>query len=340
MEVVLAGASGLLGRHCASRCARTGTGSRRWSGANRSGPDEDSWDPAAGLWSTPNFLAGADAVVCLSGAGVGDTAGPTRTSSTIVPSRVDSVGTLARIAGRVRRRRGSSSWPRRSATTATPATPTVDEDAPPGDSFLPRSACSGRPPPTRPREAGVRVTHLRTGLVLAKDGGLLKRLVPIVKAGVGGKLGDGRQFMPWISLTDEIAAIRFLLEHDVAGPVNLTAPTPVRNAEFTQTLGQVLHRPTVLPVPGFAARIALGEFAERRADRPARGAGPAAGRRLRVHAHRPGSRAARGAPLISAGRGYCRAARSAVTDPGTGSPAPPMLRCHRRRRSAPASRSP
>ena len=82
-----------------------------------------------------------------------------------------------------------------------------------------------------------------------------------LEAGVAGRLGSGRQYFPWISLTDEIAAIRYLLTQDLAGPVNLASPTPMTNAEFTKTLGHVLHRPTVLPVPGFAVRIAVGELA-------------------------------------------------------------------------------
>jgi uncharacterized protein (TIGR01777 family) len=101
--------------------------------------------------------------------------------------------------------------------------------------------------------------------VLAADGGLLARLVPIAKLGVAGKLGSGRQFMPWISLADEVGAIRFLVEagpDGVSGPVNLTGPAPVRNAEFMSELGRVLNRPTVLPTPAFALRIVLGEFAE------------------------------------------------------------------------------
>jgi uncharacterized protein len=112
------------------------------------------------------------------------------------------------------------------------------------------------------RAAGIRVTHVRSGIVLAKGGGALKRLVPLVKAGVGGRLGTGRQYMAWISQTDETAALRFLLEHDVPGPVNLTAPSPVANVEFTKALGSQLHRPTLFAVPAFAARIALGEFSE------------------------------------------------------------------------------
>jgi hypothetical protein len=260
MEVVLAGASGLLGS--ALRDSLRGDGHRVKTLVRRqpSGPDEDSWDPAKGLVD-PDFLAGADAVVCLSGAGVGDHRWTDSYKQTLVRSRVDSVGTLARSLAEYG---GPRVFVVASAVGYYGDTGDheVDEDAPPGDTFLAQLCVQWEAAADPARDAGVRVTHLRTGLVLTKDGGLLKKLVPIVKAGVAGKLGNGKQFMPWISLTDEIAAMRFLLEHDLAGPVNLTAPTPVRNAELTHTLGEVLHRPTVLPVPGFAARIALGEFAE------------------------------------------------------------------------------
>ncbi|MEO9139170.1 MAG: TIGR01777 family oxidoreductase [Jatrophihabitans sp.] len=138
----------------------------------------------------------------------------------------------------------------------------ITEETPAGDSFL-AGVCQLWEDAAAPAaEAGLRVTYLRTGLVLAKDGGLLKRLSLVVKAGIGGKLGNGKQYMPWISLVDEVAAIEFLIEHDIAGPVNLTAPTPTRNVDFTKILGHILKRPTIVPVPGFAARIALGEFSE------------------------------------------------------------------------------
>ena len=107
----------------------------------------------------------------------------------------------------------------------------------------------------------MRVVHPRTGLVIAGQGGLLGQVRPLVKAGVFGKLGEGTQYMPWISMTDEIAALRYLLEHPLVGPVNLTGPEPVTNAQFTKAIGAVAHRPTVFPVPAFAARAALGEFA-------------------------------------------------------------------------------
>jgi uncharacterized protein (TIGR01777 family) len=109
-------------------------------------------------------------------------------------------------------------------------------------------------------DAGVRVTLLRTGLVLG-PGVLLMRVLGLVfRVGLGGRLGSGRQYWPWISLPDEIAAIRHLLLADVSGPVNLTAPAPVTNAEFTKSLGRVVRRPAVLAVPRFVLSLALGEF--------------------------------------------------------------------------------
>jgi uncharacterized protein (TIGR01777 family) len=137
----------------------------------------------------------------------------------------------------------------------------VDEDAPPGDTFLARLCVDWEAAAEPARAAGLRVAHLRTGLVVTRHGGLLPRLRLIVKAGLGGRLGSGQQYWPWISLDDEIRAIRHVLLDDVDGPVNLTAPEPVTNAEFTRALGGVAHRPTPFAVPSIAARVALGEFA-------------------------------------------------------------------------------
>ena len=136
----------------------------------------------------------------------------------------------------------------------------VRENAPAGRDFL-AHVCEQWETATAPAAAaGVRVVRLRTGLVLGR-GGLLRRLAPIFRLGLGGRIGSGEQYWPWISLQDEVDAIRFLLTAPLSGPVNLTGPAPVTNAEFTRALGQVLRRPTVLPVPGFALRAALGEFA-------------------------------------------------------------------------------
>ena len=115
----------------------------------------------------------------------------------------------------------------------------------------------------RAEALGIRVVLLRTGLVLSADGGMLKRLLLPFRLGVGGRLGDGRQWMPWIHIADQIALIDFLLQHaDARGPYNVCAPIPARNAEFTRALGQALSRPTLLPAPAFVLRAALGEMSE------------------------------------------------------------------------------
>jgi uncharacterized protein len=222
-------------------------------------PDVDSWDPARGLLD-PDFLQGADAVVCLSGVGVGDRRWTDAYKQKIMRSRVDTVGTVARTLAEYG---GPRIFIAASAIGYYGDTGDreVDEQSPAGDSYLAEVCVQWEAAAEPARAAGIRVTHPRSGVVLARQGGALKRLAAIFKAGIGGKVGSGRQYFAWISLTDEIAALRFLLEHDVVGPVNLVAPEQVTNSEFTSTLGRVLHRPTLLPVPGFAARVVLGEVA-------------------------------------------------------------------------------
>ena len=139
----------------------------------------------------------------------------------------------------------------------------VDEQSPPGDGFL-ADLCRLWEAATGPAEdAGCRVIHTRTGFPLATDGGLLKPFYYQFKLFAGGRMGSGRQYMPWISLPDWLAAVTFLLDHpDIAGPVNVTGPEPVTNTDFSAALGRALHRPSLVPVPGFALRIAVGELAD------------------------------------------------------------------------------
>jgi hypothetical protein len=259
VEVVLAGASGFIGTALRDALRADGHHVKTLLRQAASTPDTDSWDPQAGLVD-PDFLAGADAVVCLSGANVGARRWTDSYKQQILTSRVDSVGTLARSLAEYG---GPRTLICASAVGYYGDTGDrlIEEDAAPGDSFL-ASVCVRWEAAADPaREAGVRVVHPRTGLVLAGHSDLMKRLKPLVQLGVAGKLGNGKQYMPWISLRDEIRAIQFLLTHDVGGPVNLTAPAPVTNAEFTNTFGRVLHRPTVLPAPTFGVRLVLGEFA-------------------------------------------------------------------------------
>jgi len=134
----------------------------------------------------------------------------------------------------------------------------LTEASTPGGLFL-SEICVAWEAATHPaHDAGIRVAHIRTGLVLARKGGALGKILPLFKLGLGGRMGSGRQWWSWIALDDEVGAIRFLLEHDEHGPVNLTAPNPVTNAEFTKTLAKVLHRPSFAAVPRFGPRVLLG----------------------------------------------------------------------------------
>ena len=139
----------------------------------------------------------------------------------------------------------------------------LDEKSSSGSGFLPE-VCVEWEQSTQPAEqAGVRTVHIRTGIVLSKKGGALKKMLPPFQMGGGGILGSGNQYMSWISLEDEIRAISFIIHNsNIVGPVNLTAPNPVNNKEFTKVLGKVLKRPTIVPLPGFAAKLIFGEMAD------------------------------------------------------------------------------
>lgn len=137
------------------------------------------------------------------------------------------------------------------------------EDSPPGDDFLAK-VCQQWEAACQPaRDAGIRVVNTRIGVILSPDGGALKTMLTPFKLGAGGVLGSGRQYMSWVALDDVISAIQCALDRpQLSGPVNLTSPNPVTNREFTKTLGSVLSRPTIVPMPAFGARLAFGEMAD------------------------------------------------------------------------------
>ncbi|MEN3359001.1 MAG: uncharacterized protein V7637_2983 [Mycobacteriales bacterium] len=261
MKIAITGASGLIGS--ALGPALEGAGHtvvalvRR---APRAG--EVGWDPARRQLN-PADLAGLDAVIHLAGAGIGDRRWSETYKRTLLDSRVDGTTTLSEAIAAAEPRppvllsASAVGWYGDTGDRA------VDETAPGGSDFL-GELCRRWEEATHPAAAaGVRVVHLRSGLICATKGGLLGRLLPLFRLGLGGKLGSGAQYWSWISLADEIGAIRYLLDSDVSGPVNLTGPEPVTNAEFTKALGRVLGRPTVAAVPRIALRIAVGEFADR-----------------------------------------------------------------------------
>jgi uncharacterized protein (TIGR01777 family) len=139
----------------------------------------------------------------------------------------------------------------------------LDENSAAGNDFLAEVCRKWEEAAAPAADAGIRTVNIRTGIVLSTAGGALQKMLPPFKMGGGGIMGNGRQFMSWISLADEVKAIRFLLETpSISGPVNLVSPQPLTNHDFTKTLGKVLGRPTFLPLPAFAARIIFGEMAD------------------------------------------------------------------------------
>jgi uncharacterized protein (TIGR01777 family) len=263
MRILFAGASGFLGTRLVDRLRADGhTVTRLVRRPARQG-DEATWTPSAGQLD-PSLVAASDAVINLAGAGVGDQRWTPGFKSQIRSSRVDTTGTIARAiahlneADRPRVLLQSSAVGWYGDTGDTP----VEEDAPAGSGFL-ADVCRVWEAAVRPAEdAGVRTVLLRTGLPLDDDGGLLKPQMLPFRLGIGGKLGSGRQWVPWIGLQDWLDATVFLLgRDDIAGPVNMTGPEPVTNATFTEVFARLLHRPAVMPIPGFGLRVLLGEFA-------------------------------------------------------------------------------
>jgi uncharacterized protein (TIGR01777 family) len=266
MHIVLAGGSGLIGSALARSLDEDGHRVTRLVRGVPAGPDQVRWRPETGELD-PGALAGSDAVVCLSGANVGARRWTAAYKATLRSSRIDTVSTLANaLAGLARS--GAGDGPRTLLAASAvgyygdTGDTTVDETAMPGADFL-AQLCVAWEAAARPAaDAGVRVATVRSGIVLDGDADLVRRLRLVVRLGLGGRLGTGRQFLSWISLRDEVRALRYLLHHEISGPVNLTAPQPVRNAEFVRTMARLLHRPAALAVPGVALRLALGELAE------------------------------------------------------------------------------
>ena len=261
MRIAVSGAGGLIGSALAEALAGDGHEVVRLVRHAPKHDGEVAWDPAAGTVDTDG-LAGCEAVVHLAGAGIGDRRWTEDRKKVLRDSRVRGTGTIAR------------------AVASMPTPPSVlvcgsaigyygdtgdrwvDEDSPPGRGFLADLVVEWEAAADPAREAGIRTVHARTGLVVARGGGAWAPLFPIFRAGLGGRLGSGRQFWSFISLHDEIAALRFLIDTpSLSGPVNLTAPDPLTNREITKAMGKVLHRPTLAAVPAPVLRTVLGEFA-------------------------------------------------------------------------------
>ena len=260
MRVAVTGASGLIGSALVPALRARGDEVIRLVRRAPSAPDEVRWNPDTGEVDLAG-LAGVEGIVHLAGAGVGDHRWTDAYKAEILNSRVRGSRAIARAAAALDPKPSVLVCGSAIGYYGDTGDRAVDESAAQGAGFLADVVAQWEAAALPAEAAGIRVAFARTGLVVSSKGGAWKRILPIFKAGLGGKLGSGAQYWSYISLRDEVAALIALLDDArFVGPVNLTAPDPVTNAEVTTAMGQVLGRPTLLPVPGFALKIALGEF--------------------------------------------------------------------------------
>ncbi|AQU69064.1 TIGR01777 family oxidoreductase [Streptomyces niveus] len=262
MRIAITGSNGLIGTALTRSLRADGHEVVRLVRRPSRAGDEVEWNPSR-QYVDVSGLYGCEAVVHLAGAGVADHRWTDAYKKEIRDSRV--LGTAA-IAEAV----ASLDTPPKVLVCGSAigfygdtGDRPVDESAPPGEGFLPSVCVEWEEAASAASDAGVRTVFARTGLVVAREGGAWGRLFPIFRAGLGGRLGDGRQYWSFISLHDHVAALRHLIDTEsLSGPVNLTAPEPVTNREVTAAMGRVLRRPTLFAVPSVALKVALGEFSE------------------------------------------------------------------------------
>jgi uncharacterized protein len=261
--IVLSGASGMLGS--ALRKALSGRNASVLQLVRRqAGPGQLTWNPAAASpFADTAPIEGAAAAIHLSGASIAGHRWTPAYKHELAASRVDSTRALATAMAGMRQRPQTLIVASAVGFYGNRGDELLTESSRPGSGFLPE-VCQLWEEAARPAaEAGIRVVHTRFGVLLNAGPGALEKMLPIFRLGLGGTLGNGRQWMSWVSLTDAIEAIQFALETPaLVGPVNVTSPNPVTNAEFTRALARQLHRPAVLPAPAFALRLALGPIAD------------------------------------------------------------------------------
>lgn len=254
-KVAITGASGLIGSALVGDLRAKGHEVLRLVRRPVTSPDEVQWDPKNQSIDI-NGLSEVNVVINLAGAGVGDKRWSPSYKSEILNSRIDSTTTIAKAVEELKPNLFISAsaigWYGETGERA------VTETDRGGDDFL-AGVCKDWEA-AADLAPSVRTVKMRTGVILDPTGGALGKMLPLFKLGVGGKLGSGKQWWSWITLHDQIRAIEFLMESDLVGPVNTTSPNPATNSEFTAALARALHRPALLPVPGFTLKAALGGF--------------------------------------------------------------------------------
>ena len=256
MKIVISGASGLIGTQLVAKLSNSGHEVIRLVRRSpKSG--EIQWNPKSGSLDAA-ALEGADAVIHLSGAGIGDKRWSDAYRKEILDSRTTTTALLATTIASLSRKPSVFLSGSAIGIYGARNDEQLTEVSTHGTGFL-ADVCKQWEAAAKPADdAGVRTVYLRTGIVLTPKGGALKKLLPLFRLGLGGKFGNGKQWQSWISIDDEIGAIEHLLTANVSGAVNLTAPNPVTNAEFTKVLASILKRPAIVPVPSFAPKIVLG----------------------------------------------------------------------------------
>ena len=257
MKILITGASGLIGQALSQELIARG---HTTVAAVRRAPrrnDEVQWDPQSGVMS-PDAFQGVDAVVHLAGAGIGDKRWTDSYKMEILESRTRGTRLLAETMASLEVKPSVFLSGSAIGIYGVRDDEELTEQSAIGSGFL-ADVCRDWEAAAAPAtQAGIRTVLLRTGIVLSPKGGALKKQLPLFKLGLGGKFGNGKQWQSWISITDEVNAIIHLLTSSVSGPVNLTAPQPVTNTDFTRTLASVVSRPAIVPIPSFGPKLLLG----------------------------------------------------------------------------------
>jgi uncharacterized protein (TIGR01777 family) len=259
MKVAVTGASGLIGSALSASLRAGGDEVVTLVRRTPSSASEIAWDPLRRLGGLePGILDGTDAVVHLAGAGVADHRWTESYKEEIRSSRVQGTGGLTEFLAAMDQPPAVLLSGSAVGWYGDTGGREVDESAPAGSGFLAGVVREWEAAADPARQAGIRVATLRTGIVISRHGGVLGKLLPPFRLGLGAKLGSGTQYMSWVSLDDWIRAAHFLVDHQISGPVNLTAPKPETNAAFTTALAAALHRPALLSIPSPVLSMALG----------------------------------------------------------------------------------
>jgi len=256
MRILMSGATGLIGTALSGHLVAEGHTVTRLV-RREATAGEIRWDPAAGELDQSAF-DGCDAVINLSGAGIGEKRWSDEYKHELLSSRLQATELLATTMSTLDQPPGVFLSGSAIGWYGDRGDERLDELSTGGNDFLSDLCLQWEAATLAAEKAGIRTVHLRTGIVLSAQGGALKKQLPLFKVCLGGRFGNGHQWQSWISIDDEVGAITHLLSAEMCGAVNLTAPNPVTNSEFTSTLAKVLHRPAVLPVPLFGPKMLLG----------------------------------------------------------------------------------